>query len=210
MMMTQIAFRRPATLVGAALVALALLLPLAPARAATVGYSLTLPTAATANPVATSTSGASVNLIENVSGDFGANGRSPWDALNSTLDFNDPGALFSSVRNGTATYDFGGVFRQLSLVWGTRGPLNTLKLFLNGNETFSMTGSGPAAFSTNVNNSVLVTISDLQFDTMVVGAGNPAFEFANVTVAPIPLPAAGLLLVGALGGLAALRRRKAA
>ncbi len=31
----------------------------------------------------------------------------------------------------------------------------------------------------------------------------------NVSVAPVPVPAAGLLLVGALGGLAALRRRKA-
>jgi hypothetical protein len=29
-------------------------------------------------------------------------------------------------------------------------------------------------------------------------------------VAPVPVPAAGLLLAGALGGLAALRRRKAA
>jgi hypothetical protein len=31
----------------------------------------------------------------------------------------------------------------------------------------------------------------------------------TVTAAPIPLPAAGFLLVGALGGLAAMRRRKA-
>lgn len=32
----------------------------------------------------------------------------------------------------------------------------------------------------------------------------------NVSIAPIPLPAGGLLLIGALGGLAALRRRKSA
>jgi hypothetical protein len=32
----------------------------------------------------------------------------------------------------------------------------------------------------------------------------------NVSVAPVPLPAAGLLMVGALGGLAALRRRRRA
>jgi hypothetical protein len=151
-----------------------------------------------------------VNLIENVSGDFGDDGRSPWEALNSTLDPDAATSLYSAVRNGTATYDLGGVFRKLSLVWGTPGTLNTLKLFLDGDLKFTLAGTGPAGFSGNVNNSVLVTISGLSFDTMVVGAGNPAFEFANLTVAPVPVPAAGLLLVGALGGLALARRRKAA
>ena len=33
--------------------------------------------------------------------------------------------------------------------------------------------------------------------------------FANITPAAVPLPAGGLMLVGAIGGLAALRRRKA-
>jgi hypothetical protein len=210
-MTTQISLRRPVGLTGgltgALLVALALLLPLAPARAATVAYSLTLPTAATANPLATSTTG---TLAENVTGTIADDRRSPWDALNSTLDPNAATSLYSAVRNGTATYDFGGVFRSLSLVWGTPGTLNTLKLFLNGDLKFSLTGTGPAGFSGNVNKSVLVTISDLSFDTMEVGAGNPAFEFSNLEVAPVPVPAAGLLLAGALGGLAALRRRKAA
>ena len=34
-----------------------------------------------------------------------------------------------------------------------------------------------------------------------------SFDF-DVTISPIPLPAGGLLLIGALGGLAVLRRRK--
>lgn len=40
------------------------------------------------------------------------------------------------------------------------------------------------------------------------GLGNPDFALAGVDVATVPVPAGGLLLIGALGGLAALRRRK--
>lgn len=38
--------------------------------------------------------------------------------------------------------------------------------------------------------------------------GNDAFTLATASVAAVPVPAAGFLLMGALGGLAALRRRK--
>jgi hypothetical protein len=40
--------------------------------------------------------------------------------------------------------------------------------------------------------------------------GNPSILSVDATLAPVPLPAGGLLLLGALGGIAALRRRKAA
>ena len=40
------------------------------------------------------------------------------------------------------------------------------------------------------------------------GGGNIRFD--NLQVAPVPLPAAGLMLLAGVGGLAALRRRKAA
>lgn len=40
--------------------------------------------------------------------------------------------------------------------------------------------------------------------------GNPSILNVDATLAPVPLPAGGLLLIGALGGLAALRRRKTA
>ncbi|MEO6300026.1 MAG: VPLPA-CTERM sorting domain-containing protein, partial [Paracoccaceae bacterium] len=58
-------------------------------------------------------------------------------------------------------------------------------------------------------------------DTLHIAFGNPADRyvgtsgFANFSlqlvafpVSPVPLPAGGLLLLGALGGVAALRRRK--
>jgi hypothetical protein len=40
--------------------------------------------------------------------------------------------------------------------------------------------------------------------------GNPSILNATFTPSPVPLPAAGFLLIGAIGGLAALRRRKTA
>jgi hypothetical protein len=41
-------------------------------------------------------------------------------------------------------------------------------------------------------------------------AGGPVIDNVSVSLAAVPLPAGGLLLIGALGGLAALRRRKTA
>lgn len=42
------------------------------------------------------------------------------------------------------------------------------------------------------------------------GAGGTFAKYTTAPVAPVPVPAAGLMLLGALGGLAFLRRRKAA
>jgi hypothetical protein len=43
----------------------------------------------------------------------------------------------------------------------------------------------------------------------ILGAATAGIR-ANIVTTPVPLPAGGLLLIGALGGFAALRRRKAA
>ena len=58
-------------------------------------------------------------------------------------------------------------------------------------------------------------VSDAGFDRLVFNAGKPALKYPNLRVSPqissqisaVPLPAGGLLL-GALAGIAALRRRK--
>jgi hypothetical protein len=189
--------------------ALALALPALQAGAATVSFSDSLPTAAQANPLASATAGASVSLVENVTGSIPQDRRSPWDATNSTLDPLAAGSVYSAVRNGSAIFDFATDQGELILVWGTPGVLNVLELFLNGVSQLRLTGTdalGPNGTSF----SRLTTISDVRFDRVVFSAGNPAFEFANLTLAAVPLPAGGLLLIGALGALALVRRRGAA
>ena len=69
--------------------------------------------------------------------------------------------------------------------------------------------------SANGSDTLLVTFGDPIQRTGGPTAGKPPRSKTaswNITlssdVAPVPLPAGGLLLVGALGGLAALRRRK--
>lgn len=214
-------------LTGAIALALALLAPLAPARAATVTYSLVLPTAATDNPTATSTAGAGAMIEENKSGTVSMR-QSPWDAQNSTLDPDDAGSVYSALYNSggampvSATFDFGDVSDHLSLVWGSAGRKNSLKLFLGSTLAFDMSNDPTAdenldnliamtLVAPGVRNSVLVKISGVLFDRMVIGADHRAFEFANLqTAAVVPVPAGGLMLVTALGGLALLRRRTAA
>lgn len=217
--------RRPIALTGVIAVALALLAPLAPAHATTITYSLVLPTSAIANPPVTSISGAGATFTEDVTGTIVNVRRSPWGAANSVLDLDAPTSVYSALYNATgktavnATFDFGGIFDRLSLIWGTPGPTNTLTLLLGGVSQITMSGkaAGDLVAAAGGNRSVLVTLSGWQFDQMVIGADHRALEFANMQatrVPPpatvVPVPAAGLLLVAALGGLALLRRRKAA
>lgn len=52
--------------------------------------------------------------------------------------------------------------------------------------------------------------SALRLTDMSTGQGRDGFDVDSISVSAVPLPAAGFLLIGAMGGLAALRRRKTA
>ena len=196
--------------------AVILMLAGATAQATTVTLSTTLPTTAVANPIASGTIGAAV-LAQNVTGTIVNDRRSPWDATNSTLNPTAATSLYSAIRSSkkftlaSAIFDFTTAQKELSFVWGTPGAQNKIEFFLNGVSQFVLFGGGAQTLSAGGSNSIFTTIADLSFDRVVLSADHRALEFANLrTVAIIPLPAGGLLLIGAIGGLAALRRRRSA
>ena len=98
-------------------------------------------------------------------------------------------------------------------IWSVGGFTFTATSFDNISKVTNTNGSGTAtfeAFGIITGNSYDPTQGDLIFSTQWTKTSKKTkLSFSSTTVAPIPLPAAGFLLVGALGGLAGLRRRKA-
>lgn len=178
--------------------------------AATVSYSTTLPEVAFANPTANSTIGSTAVLDQNVFGSVTNQRRSPWDAENSTLDYTVPTAFYSAIRSdeksvqASAVYNFNSVMGALSLVWGSPGAKNQLEFLLDGSSQLTLSGAAPQSATGRL--SVLLSVTDIQFNQLVFSADHRAFEYANLSVVPVPLPA-GLPLLGAgLLALGLLRR----
>jgi hypothetical protein len=160
-----------------------------------------------ANPLADSTTG---TVLENVVGnqfDPGLVARTPWE--DST---NEHTGEYTSVQaNSSGTWTFDTTMDTLNLIWGSPDDYNDLTITLSGggfSETINGADvQGPVAILASA-----VSITDVFFDTVKIESGANAFEFANLEVAPVPLPAAGWMLLAGLGGLGAVarRRRKAA
>jgi hypothetical protein len=174
------------------------------ASAATVTWSA-LPATSAPNPTITAQSG---TVIADTAGTVGGVRLSPWQGTAGAAT-----NVFTSVAVGFAEYSFNTLKGSLSFVWGSPDSFNSVQFFRNGSLIDTVIGFGtgknlalPTALMTLIGD-------DMGFDAVRFVSERKAFEYGFVTVtdlAPIPVPAAGLLLLTAVGGVAALRRRKSA
>lgn len=158
-----------------------------------------------ANPSATSTSG---TVLENIFGNQFAGpqmiARSPWaDSAN------EADGLYTSVQAASsATYTFDALMGTLSFIWGSPDTYNDLVIMLSGGGG-TTTINGSEVFGTQGSLASFVTISGVTFTTVTfISTTANAFEYANITVSEVPLPAAGFLLLIGMGGLAVASRRR--
>lgn len=111
------------------------------------------------------------------------------------------------------TLTFQAMQTAFNILWGSIDSYNSIAFFSGTNQVASYTGDdivalgGLGGTAANFEKVALLYFSNFDggFDSVQFSSSSQAFEFALV-----PVPAAGFLLLGALGGLAALRRRKTA
>lgn len=144
-------------------------------------------------------------VFENATGSVSGLRADPWAAT----DFAGTGAYTSVSGGATATYALGSTRTSYDFLWGTPDGYNTLVLLLGGVAVDSIAGdmTGIVDFADQTTNRFVTVSSTSAFDGLRFESGANAFEFA--AIAPVPLPAAGGLLMLALGGLAMVRRRAA-
>lgn len=132
------------------------------------------------------------------------NSRSPYDAT-----AYENTAVYHSVSAGAeAVFTSASVFSSFALMWGSPDTYNKIAFFLNGSGVGSFDGSDVIPPGTGGLGFVDVLFTGLFDEVRLSSVGQDAFEFTNVSA--VPLPAAGWLLVGGIGGLAAMKRRKKA
>lgn len=98
--------------------------------------------------------------------------------------------------------------RSLTMLWGSPDSFNTVEFLTStGGVIGSVTGDQI------LQDNVIVTLTtDRDFAMIRLRTTNYAFEYAfpSQTPSPVPLPAAGVLLLGAVAGLGVLGRRRKA
>ncbi|MCC3303800.1 VPLPA-CTERM sorting domain-containing protein [Sneathiella sp. HT1-7] len=179
-----------------------------PAQSAVVSWTTDLPAADTGVPSPTTSVG---TVYENLTTSVANQYRSPWQGT--AL---DGVGTYTSVQKGSyASYMFDTGFYAIDFMWGSVDGYNGLEFYYQGNWVDALHGDD--AQLSSVSNGLGFIVASIMatgvFDEVRFTSGSNAFEYANMTVSAVPLPAA-LPLYGA--GLAVLgffgwrKRRKSA
>lgn len=124
------------------------------------------------------------------------------------------GDFLSLGLGGSAIFSFGAIFGSplstFEITWGkVEAHVEIAKVYglLSGVMTYlgevNNQGQSSLTFTGKFDQLKLVDVSDPQYGS------KDGFDVDAISVSTVPVPAAGFLLLGALGGLAAARRRKA-
>ncbi|WP_169566819.1 hypothetical protein [Sneathiella limimaris] len=184
----------------------AVMLFAASTQAATVSVSYDEPLVDVGVPTADSTSG----LVEQgVSGSIGGQRRSPWETTA------NPGYTYTSVYgNSSATFLLGSLMNSLTFMWGSVDTYNTMEFYNNGNKVDTVVGQDAIneGATPGLEFIIATILTDAYFDEVRFISDSNSFEFANVEISAVPLPAAlplygaGVAILGFLGW----RKRRAA
>jgi len=178
-------------------------------------YETTFATSATYTNANGVTSAATVT-----SSAIGLGIRSPGDETREQAEGLEEIDGFPLGTTETLTVSFSDLVFLRNIVFSNVDPDDDFEFAVNGNTIFSPVPAG--LFSTTFGDRVFQVLGEVRSFTIRVsgdaatdGSGDDGFGIRSVTIEPsevsaVPLPAGGLLLLGGLGGLMVLRRRKAA
>lgn len=168
------------------------------ANAATVSLDYTLPTPSGPMPTAVSTGG---YVDQNIAGDITSGGgpvrRSPWSG---TL-FENDGRYSAALQGSSASYSFAGFQWRLDLMWGTPEATDTIEFLLNNVVQHTVTGASVLTAANPAPDFVNVSIGEFRFDSLQFRSFGGSFEFAELKVTEIPLPATVWTMIAVLCGL---------
>lgn len=167
-----------------------------------VGYAANTPSGATWSADPTAGPG---NVVTEAQSPFNKNA-----ALAASTYF----AVGNASVASPVTLTFDAIQTGFKLLWGSIDSYNSITFAGGASGTVTYTGNDIATLlgltlgtgETRYERVALVSF-DEDYDSITFTSGNIAFEFA---LAPVPVPAAGVLMIAALGGLGLMRRRKTA